>query len=425
MRSFLPTRQLRQLKGADEGQALALTAVALVVLILMVGLGVDVGFMRYQKQQMQRAADAGATAGAAALIYGGNYTAAAQNDTAANGFTNGQNGITVTVNKPPATVGDPYYDNAGYVEVIVAQAQPTFFMRVAGINAVTVRGRAVASAVNSASACIYILDPSGTSFPDSGSANLTSACGILINSNSSTALNISGSAAITASSIGIVGNWTESGSAKVSPTPVTGITPFSDPLAGVGEPTIGSCTSQSGTYSGSQTATLNPGTFCGGINISGSATVTFTAGTYILDGGGLTISGSGTGTGTGVTFYDTYDSSHTYAPFNLSGSSATSFSAPTSNTYSATCCEGMLLFQDRSVPTSASGSSVSGSSGQTYTGALYFKTTALNYSGSSALAPYNIIVAYTLTLSGSTTINDNYSSLSGGVSPVHAAALAE
>ena len=48
-----------------------LTSLALVVLALMAGLGVDVGYLRYQKQQMQKAADAGAIAGAAALIYGG------------------------------------------------------------------------------------------------------------------------------------------------------------------------------------------------------------------------------------------------------------------------------------------------------------------------------------------------------------------
>src|ERR1700687_1999311 len=60
------TPQLRQLRIADEGQALVLTALALVVLMLMAGLGVDVAFLRYQKQQMQKAADAGAIAGATA-----------------------------------------------------------------------------------------------------------------------------------------------------------------------------------------------------------------------------------------------------------------------------------------------------------------------------------------------------------------------
>src|ERR1019366_5870972 len=125
-------RQLKQLKRADEGQALVVIALALVVLMLMAGLGVDVGFLRYQKQQMQKAADAGAIAGAANLVYAGfgspTITTAAKNDTAANGFTDTVNGITVTVNNPPSSApfsGGPYKND--YVEVIVAQSQPTFF----------------------------------------------------------------------------------------------------------------------------------------------------------------------------------------------------------------------------------------------------------------------------------------------------------
>ncbi len=127
-------QQKQSLKGfgrSDEGQALVLTALALVVLMMMAGLGVDVGYLRYQKQQMQKAADAGAIAGASALIYNGNWNAAALSDTAANGFINGQDGIVVTVSSPPA---DPPFSgapNAGsYVEVVVSQPQPTFFMRV-------------------------------------------------------------------------------------------------------------------------------------------------------------------------------------------------------------------------------------------------------------------------------------------------------
>ncbi len=76
---------------------------ALVVLMLMAGLGVDVGYLRYQKTQMQKAADAAALAGASALLYGSNYVAAGKNDSSANGFTDGQNGITVQIYTPPTS----------------------------------------------------------------------------------------------------------------------------------------------------------------------------------------------------------------------------------------------------------------------------------------------------------------------------------
>ena len=50
--------RFRQLGRADDGQALVLGAVGLIVLVLMAGLGVDVGYLRYEKLQMQKAADA-------------------------------------------------------------------------------------------------------------------------------------------------------------------------------------------------------------------------------------------------------------------------------------------------------------------------------------------------------------------------------
>jgi uncharacterized membrane protein len=69
---------LRQFREAEEGRVRALTLLLLGVAML-VGLGVDVGFLRYQNQQMQNAADLGAIAGASALILGGLVCVADQN----------------------------------------------------------------------------------------------------------------------------------------------------------------------------------------------------------------------------------------------------------------------------------------------------------------------------------------------------------
>src|SRR5579863_5734290 len=120
------SRQQSKLLKADEGQALVLVAVSVMMLLMMAGLGLDVGWLHYQKQQMQKAADSAALAGAEALTYGSNPLTAAANDATANGYTTGRNGATVTVNHPPQTAGDPFAGNSNYVEVIVAQARPTF-----------------------------------------------------------------------------------------------------------------------------------------------------------------------------------------------------------------------------------------------------------------------------------------------------------
>jgi Flp pilus assembly protein TadG len=425
--NLLSIPRLRKFGEADEGQALVLGAVALVILMLMAGLGVDVGYLRYEKMQMQKAADAGAIAGASELIYGTVPLAkiAAQNDTTANGYTSGNNGVTVSVNIPPSS--GPFAGDNSYVEVIVAQAQPTFFMRVGGFNTVNVRGRAVASSQGNSSGCIYVMDPSSKdTLTIKGAVSINSACGIRVNSSATEAVDKTGSGNITLTpqevGIGIVGGIREVGSGNIDPTPITGIPHFVDPLANVPEPTPGGCTSQSGTVTGSGTVSLQPATFCSGITIHGSGTVNFASGTYILQGGGLTVTGSPTITGSGVTFYNTGNATYPYAPITITGSSGTTLSAPTSGSL-----EGILFFQDRAInaccgPTTSN--SFDGSNGELYAGALYFPTTPLTYTGSTQLSAYSIIVGWQITMVGTVSMGDDYSSLTDG-SPVRSAVLVE
>jgi len=309
------------------------------------------------------------------------------------------------------------------LEVIVSQPQPTFFMKVGGFTSVPVRGRAVASAASSASGCVYTLDPTDSeSLWVEGSGNVTSACGIYVDSSSPSALKKSGSGNLSATGIGIVGGMNEVGSGLVTPTPVTGITPFSDPLQGTPKPTVGACTHTGQVVISATTATLSQGVYCGGIKVTGASTVTFNSGTYILLGG-LNITGSGTFVGNGVTFYNTGNTTYPYSPINIAGSTSMSLSAPVSGPLA-----GILFFEDSSVGTccgATTSNTINGSGGAGYTGALYFPNTPLTYTGSSSLSAYTVIVAWTVQITGSTTINNNYSSLPGGASPVHTAALAE
>ena len=157
----------------------------------------------------------------------------------------------------------------------------------------------------------------------------------------------------------------------------------------------------------------------------GAGSATFDAGTYILAGGGLTASGGVSISGSGVTFYNTTDPSNqaAYKPIVVSGGSSTNLVAPTTGTYS-----GILFFQDRNLPSGDLNkqNTISGGSGAFFEGALYFPTTPLIYSGGGVTSsPYAIIDAWTVTISGPSTFNNNYSSLSDGSSPIHSAVLAE
>ena len=394
-----------------------LTALGLMVLMLMAGLGVDVAYMRYQKQQMQKAADAGAIGAASALVYGGDWNAAGLNDAKANGFTDGDNGISVKVYNPPQTQGDPFKGKADYVEVIVSQAQPTFFMRLGGFDSVNVRSRAIASAAANPFGCIFVMDPSDSkTLLIDGNVNVGAVCGIQVESDSSDALHKNGaSGQITATGIGVVGGFSGSG---FTPTPVTGIAPFSDPLAAVNPPPVNGCdVTNLPAINGN--ASLTPKTYCGGITIHGSGTVTFAPGTYILLGGGLTVTGSPTLLGNGVTFYDTTGPGHPYGPIDLTGSSTSVLTAPLSGPL-----QGILIFQDRSISAKSNlaTSSVDGSNGATFTGALYFPTTTLQYKGTPNLTAQSIIVAWKLDIRGDVSIKDTFPD---GGQPARSAALVE
>jgi len=382
MSDLRPMPRLRRLRKSEEGQALVLAALGMIVLMMMAGLGVDVGYLKYQKQQMQKAADAGALAGATALINYGNtvgqkqVTKAAQSDAAANGYQDGQNGVSVKVNNPPKTSGDPFEGKPEYVEVIVSQVRPTFFMRLAGYNSINVSSRAVATAASSGSGCLYSLAPSGPNTFSIGtvggsSAQLSSNCGIMVASNSGTALSInSGDTVNTTANIGVVGDCSGSdcqtllGDGELT----QGVAPFTDPLATLPAPSVSGCTYNQTFYN-----TTAPG------------------------GGG-------------------------YAPVSMQNGTPTgSLTAPTSGDLA-----GILFFQDRRIQANQSNASyINGSGGAVYTGTLYFPTTGLTYNGARVTDPYELIIGWQLTFLGNTVIANHYGSAPGGVSPIANATLVE
>jgi hypothetical protein len=229
----------------------------------------------------------------------------------------------------------------------------------------------------------------------------------------------------------VVGNWSISGSAKIlnyntgqnlSPQHISAP---ADPLSYVQSPTTSGLTVRSMSrvsYTTSQT--IQPGIYCGGISVSGSPTITFSKGTYYIAGGGFSFSGSGTVSGTGVTIFNSSGPNSgvsgcnsAFQPFSVSGSTIVNLSAPTSG-----ALEGILFFQDRQI-TSASTSTFSGSSGGNFNGAIYLLHSPLSYSGSSS-SGYQILVADKIGISGSVTLNADYSSLQDG-SPIRNAAILE
>src|SRR5271156_4259065 len=132
-------------RSSESGQVAVLAAAAMLIVVGFAALVVDVGYLYATRRNMQTAADAAAVAGANALLNGGTCSAggcpAATDVATLNGYTAGVNGVTVTVG-PPATAPNP--SDGTFVQVTVADAVPTFFMRALGFPTANVGATAVA-----------------------------------------------------------------------------------------------------------------------------------------------------------------------------------------------------------------------------------------------------------------------------------------
>ena len=157
---------------------------------------------------------------------------------------------------------------------------------------------------------------------------------------------VSGSSQINAAAISVVGGISITGTSTTTPAASVGTPVVADPLASLAAPTPASCATHPTLYNAPNgTSTLLPGTYCGGISVGGIANVTFSAGLYIINGGGLSFGNSAIATGNNVTFFLTGTNAN-YASVTASGASTVTLSGPTSGTY-----QGVLFYQDRSLCT--------------------------------------------------------------------------
>jgi hypothetical protein len=444
-------------KKRERGAVAVIGAVMMVGLFAFAGLAVDVGYLQMMRLRAQAAADAAAEAALFELKDGNtDLSSAGQHDAALNGFTNGQNSTTVTINNPP-TLGS-YAGSSNAVEAIVVRSVPTFFMGILNFKSVTVQGYASGMLPSAALGCIYALDPTASESLQVAGSTATFNCGAIVESSSSSAFEMEGADTLYMgqnSTLSVVGpsscapkspaltsgcGLDMTGQTQVCPSTgacnsstyptANGITSPGDPLSKVAAPTMTGMTTQTTkatTYDNNTKPASNtflPGVYCGGLTVNNTTGITFTMnpGVYVMAGGGFTLQSNAVVTGTGVTIYNTSAAnvasaggpscagSPSFSPMNINGQAIATLTAPTTGSLA-----GILFFEDRSLGSASTQNQIVGSSTVVMNGALYFKNSELLYSGNGSATGYTMLVADKIVINGNsaTTIYLNNSPLSG------------
>ncbi len=238
-----PPTALRQSAADRAGGVTTVFALSLPAIVGFAGLGAEAASWYLTKRTMQGAADTAASAAATALSAGTTSAAAlaseARSIAARSNFVNGSNGTTVTVNYPPSS--GTYQGRANAVEVSISKQEPALLSALFLAHGPTIGARAVAQANLSvtAEACVIALDKNNeTAMTTSGSPNLSfPGCSLYANSPASAALNMNGSASISANKAYFVGNYSGGGLTTANGI-YRGVDPIIDPYRNIAVPGI-------------------------------------------------------------------------------------------------------------------------------------------------------------------------------------------
>ena len=331
-------RALRALGRDRRGGVVLVLALLLPVLLAATDAAIEYGHLVLVRARVQKAADAGALAGGREMMLANNtddtVTSAARGVVLATLATEGAAAVDAT--RVRATIGA----NRRTVTVEVTRAVGTLMGRVLSLPTGTVGGTASATVFGEMRLCLLTLDPAGTALRLDMLAQVTASnCAVYANSADKAGITVQSLARISAQLVCSVGGYAGLLSV-VTPLPSTGCPAIADPLAKRAAPSAGGCDYTDLTISGS-TRTLSPGVYCGGLKVTKGAAVTLQAGTYVIDGGPLTVDGDASFQGDNVGLYFRGDK----ATLDFRKDSTISLSAPKVGDMA-----GLLMFEDRGAP---------------------------------------------------------------------------
>ncbi|MBE5073173.1 hypothetical protein IM511_02490 [Erythrobacteraceae bacterium E2-1 Yellow Sea] len=374
--------RLRDLKKDLRGNVLIITALGSASLVGAAGLGVDTVQWFLWKRELQQAADSGALAGAYNLYSGNAWSDDAKAEVNRN-FTD-----TVTfervVNPPQAGA---FTGDTGAIEVLISHTRTLPFSSLFLSSGATIRTRAVATAVAAGQPCVIGLATDGIGIDVFGNASVDLDCPVASNSPEGVSVDVGGTGFLDTNLIMSVGGIDYgSGNIPADAAIVPYGLPVSDPLddRAMTIPS-GSCNHNNFGVTPSQNVTINPGRYCGGMDLKG--TVTLNPGVYIIDKGSFKVNSSATVVGDGVTIILTGDTASNVADIQINGSAELDLSAPTAaeaaaSPFNNSDWSGVLFYQSKLGD--GIQNTINGGADINLDGIIYMPTGELTYNGNAA-----------------------------------------
>ena len=287
--------KLEKFTKNNTGSIAIIFSLAIPVVLIIAGFAVDYGLAVVQKERLQSAVDAGALAAAKEM------NLANVNDSTLMAIAKSVVLANLGKNAPTPNLSVAISPKDGSVQISASQNVKTYFGGVYGNKLTSVGASAEAIVVGSTRICVLALDDSasGAISAETQSRLTGNGCAVFSNSTSSNSIVAKNSAEVTASLVCSSGGV--SGTSLIQPAPLTDCPPVADPLADRPPPPIGAC-KESWLYVDTS-VTLNPGVYCGGIQIANGAQVFLNPGVYVIKDGPLIVSGNAFLEGVNVGFY--------------------------------------------------------------------------------------------------------------------------
>lgn len=323
---------------SDRGNMAMITAFASVGLFGAVGVAIDMASIGQNQTQLQAIADNAALGAAREII-----VTSSKNTIEAVAETLIKAGQTEVLTGEDAELESETKVDIGHktIHVQLSLKRTNFFGHFFGQESTKISVDATAAVTPGDKLCVLSLDTaSSDAIALTDSAKITAVgCDVQSNSQSASAITAWNASWIKSATTCSVGGY-QGGVSNFVPNVITDCPILADPLAGRAAPTIASknCDFTDSQVSGG-TTTLLPGVYCGGLNISAGANVTFSPGIYVVRDGIFQASNGSSLFGKDLGFY----LSGNNATFKFNTQSKVELYAPASGEMA-----GLLFFSDRS-----------------------------------------------------------------------------